>query len=152
MAPNRAWSTAHGVSVQDPYAELGLKRGHVSKEEVRKAFLRSAMASHPDKNNNSPGAEERFKRVQAAYEQLCNLQNQPPNPPSSSSSSSAPHDVRPASSFVPMDTSGGFPGMFHSGDGIYKESVRLEDMTWDEEEGAYVHECHCSARFILPWG
>lgn len=40
--------------------------------EVRKAFLRMARASHPDKN---PGGTEYFKRIRAAYGLLDRLAN-----------------------------------------------------------------------------
>ncbi len=54
---------------QDPYAELGVARS-ASADEVRKAFRRLAKDLHPDRNPNDKAAEERFKRVSAAFDIL----------------------------------------------------------------------------------
>lgn len=51
--------------VRDPYGVLGVERG--TSEKVRKAYGRLAGEHHPDAN---PGAEERFKETQHAYEVL----------------------------------------------------------------------------------
>jgi len=52
----------------DYYDVLGLPRnaGH---DEIKRAFRRLAMKYHPDKNRE-PGAEERFKEINEAYEVL----------------------------------------------------------------------------------
>ena len=54
---------------QDPYKELGVSKG-ASKDEVRKAFRKLAKQLHPDKNPGDKAAEERFKRVTAAFDFL----------------------------------------------------------------------------------
>lgn len=56
----------------DPYEVLGLKRG-ASDEEIKKAYRTLSRKYHPDANVNNPNAaqaEERFKQVQAAYDQI----------------------------------------------------------------------------------
>ena len=56
----------------DPYEVLGLKRG-ASDEEIKKAYRRLSRKYHPDANVNNPNAaeaEEKFKQVQAAYDQI----------------------------------------------------------------------------------
>jgi len=54
---------------QDPYTELGVARG-AKAEDVRKAFRKLAKELHPDKNPGNAKAEERFKRVSAAFDIL----------------------------------------------------------------------------------
>jgi molecular chaperone DnaJ len=53
---------------RDYYDVLGVPR-NASTEEIKKAFRRLAMQYHPDRNNK-PGAEQRFKEVNEAYEVL----------------------------------------------------------------------------------
>lgn len=54
---------------QDPYSELGVSRS-ASADEIRKAFRTLAKALHPDRNPGDAKAEERFKRVSAAFDIL----------------------------------------------------------------------------------
>src|SRR4030042_4468610 len=54
------------------YDLLGVSRG-ASPEEIKKAFRRLAMKHHPDRNKD-PGAEERFKEINEAYEVLADPQ------------------------------------------------------------------------------
>jgi len=53
----------------DPYKELGLPRS-ASQDDVRKAFRKLAKELHPDKNPGDAKAEERFKRISAAFDIL----------------------------------------------------------------------------------
>jgi len=53
----------------DHYAVLGVQRG-ASADEIRAAYRRAARASHPDLNPGDASADERFKRVQVAWEVL----------------------------------------------------------------------------------
>jgi len=52
---------------RDPYQELGVSRT-ASADEIRKAFRKLAKQNHPDTNPNNKEAEERFKRVSAAFD------------------------------------------------------------------------------------
>ena len=54
---------------QDPYQELGVARS-ASDPEIRRAFHKLAKQLHPDKNPGNKVAEERFKRVSAAFDFL----------------------------------------------------------------------------------
>jgi len=54
---------------QDPYQELGVTRT-ASADEIRRAFRKLAKQYHPDKNQGDKAAEERFKRVSAAFDLL----------------------------------------------------------------------------------
>lgn len=56
-------------ATQDYYETLGISR-NASQDEVRKAYRRLARKYHPDLNPGDKAAEERFKRVQEAYDVL----------------------------------------------------------------------------------
>jgi DnaJ-class molecular chaperone len=51
----------------DPYQELGVARGATA-DELRKAFRKLAKKHHPDANPGDTSAEEKFKRVSAAFD------------------------------------------------------------------------------------
>ena len=53
----------------DPYKELGVSRG-ASADEIKKAFRKLAKELHPDRNPGDRKADERFKRVTAAFDLL----------------------------------------------------------------------------------
>ncbi len=52
----------------DYYEALGVNRG-ANDEEIRRAFRRKAMEFHPDRNK-TPGAEDKFKEINEAYQVL----------------------------------------------------------------------------------
>ena len=56
----------------DPYKILGVSKD-ASEDEIKKAYRRLSRKYHPDSNVNNPNkeaAEEKFKEIQAAYEQI----------------------------------------------------------------------------------
>ena len=56
----------------DPYSVLGVDR-NASEEEIKKAYKALSRRYHPDANVNNPNrvqAEEKFKEIQAAYQQI----------------------------------------------------------------------------------
>ena len=56
----------------DPYEVLGVSR-NASDDEIKKAYRTLSRKYHPDANVNNPNAaqaEEKFKQVQAAYDQI----------------------------------------------------------------------------------
>jgi DnaJ-class molecular chaperone len=52
---------------RDPYQELGVPRTATA-DEIRKAFRKLAKENHPDTNPGNKSAEERFKKVSAAFD------------------------------------------------------------------------------------
>lgn len=57
---------------RDPYSVLGVSR-NATEEEIKKAYKKLSRVYHPDANMNNPNkdqAEEKFKEIQAAYQQI----------------------------------------------------------------------------------
>jgi len=57
------------VAKRDYYEVLGVEKS-ASKDDIKKAYRRLAIANHPDKNPGDKSAEERFKEATEAYEVL----------------------------------------------------------------------------------
>ncbi len=58
--------------MRDPYQVLGISAG-ASDDEIKKAYRNLSRKYHPDANVNNPNkatAEEKFKEVQQAYDQI----------------------------------------------------------------------------------
>lgn len=58
--------------MRDPYQILGVSR-EASEDEVKKAYRKLSRIYHPDANVNNPNkaqAEEKFKEIQQAYQQI----------------------------------------------------------------------------------
>src|SRR5699024_12379612 len=56
----------------DPYKVLGISRD-ATDDEVKKAYRKLSRIYHPDANVNNPNkaqAEEKFKEIQQAYDQI----------------------------------------------------------------------------------
>ena len=65
------------MSKRDYYEVLGVAR-NAGDEELKKAYRRSAMKHHPDRNPGDKNAEAAFKECKEAYEVLCELARQDP--------------------------------------------------------------------------
>jgi DnaJ-class molecular chaperone len=53
----------------NPYDILGVKP-NISDEELKSAYRKLALRYHPDRNPNDRAAEEQFKRINEAYQQI----------------------------------------------------------------------------------
>ena len=57
------------MSHEDLYKELGVSKS-ATHDEIRSAYRKLAKKFHPDRNPGNKQAEEKFKRVQDAYDIL----------------------------------------------------------------------------------
>src|SRR3984957_12459983 len=57
------------MAQSDYYQSLGVERG-ASEDDIRKAYRKLARKHHPDLNPGDKAAEDRFKKVQEAYDIL----------------------------------------------------------------------------------
>ncbi len=55
--------------MSDYYDVLGLAKD-ASQDEIKKAYRKSALKHHPDRNQGNPDAEKKFKQISEAYEVL----------------------------------------------------------------------------------
>ena len=68
--------------MRDPYQVLGVSQD-ASEEEIKKAYRKLSRMYHPDANINNPNkaqAEEKFKEIQQAYQQIMKQREQGSSP------------------------------------------------------------------------
>jgi len=58
---------------RDYYEVLGIRRD-ASEDDIKKAYRQMALKYHPDRNQEDPAAEEKFKEASEAYEVLSDTQ------------------------------------------------------------------------------
>lgn len=63
--------------MRDPYQVLGLPP-NASPEDVKKAYKKLALEYHPDRNQGNKEAEEKFKEISAAFEEIKSGKKHPP--------------------------------------------------------------------------
>ncbi len=107
----------------DPYSVLGVSP-NASDDDIKKAYRNLSRKYHPDANINNPNkaqAEEKFKQVQAAYDQIQQMKKGTWNggPQSSGYNSSS----GPYGGFSGFDGFGGFGGFGGFNQGFNQSSA-----------------------------
>lgn len=123
----------------DPYSVLGVSR-NATEEEIKKAYKTLSRKYHPDANVNNPHkeqAEEKFKEIQAAYQQIMKEKTSGYMGGGYGGSRAGAGDGRSASGYYGGFGTGGFgSGGFGSG-GFYQEAG-YEDNTYLRAAGNYI--------------
>ena len=91
------------MAKKDYYEVLGLQKG-ASENDIKRAYKRLASKHHPDKNQGSKEAEEKFKEINEAYEVLGDDQKR------------AAYDQYGHAAFEQGGDAGGFGGGFGGAD------------------------------------
>ncbi len=88
--------------MNDPYDTLGVGKD-ATDEQIKKAYRKLSKQHHPDLNKDTPGAAEKFKEINAAYEVLSDKQKR------------AQYDQFGSASFGGGQGAGGFGGFDFNG-------------------------------------
>jgi len=106
--------------MKDPYEVLGLNRG-ASKDDVKSAYRKLAKKYHPDMNENNPLqdlAEEKFKEIQWAYDEIMN-----------GTASSSNYSYGSSNSYENNSSSGLYNVRQQVNNGRYQEALRSLNST-----------------------
>ena len=109
--------------MMDPYQVLGVSRG-ASDEEIKKAYRNLSRKYHPDANVNNPNkdqAEEKFKQVQQAYDQIMKEKQQGGSYGGYGNSYGGN-----SSEYGNFGGFGGYGGGFYGGNAYREENSRLQ--------------------------
>jgi len=123
----------------DPYQVLGVSR-NASVEEIKKAYKTLSRKYHPDANINNPNkdaAEEKFKEIQQAYQQIMKEKSSGYSYSGSSSSSSQ-------SSSYGNPFGGGFDGNPFGG-GFNGNPFGGFSSYWEQSNTGYEDDTHMRA-------
>lgn len=120
----------------DPYQVLGISRG-ASDEEIKKAYRNLSRKYHPDANVNNPNkdaAEEKFKQVQQAYDQIMKEKQQGSY---GGTYGGAYGGAGSGSSYGSYGDFGGFGGFYGNGNAYREENSKLQAATNYIRNGYY---------------
>lgn len=62
--------------MNNPFDVLGVDK-NISDEDLKKTYKKLSFENHPDRNGGSQEATERFKKIQEAYNQVCDMRKNP---------------------------------------------------------------------------
>lgn len=96
------------MAKKDYYEVLGLQKG-ATENDIKRAYKRLASKHHPDKNQGSKDAEEKFKEINEAYEVLGDAEKR------------AAYDQYGHAAFEQGGGAGGFGGGFSGGFGGFED-------------------------------
>lgn len=120
--------------IQNPYSVLGVSRD-ATEEEIKKAYKTLSRKYHPDANINNPNkeqAEEKFKEIQAAYQQIMKEKTQ-------GYSQSGSYGYNQSGSYGNTGSSyGDFYGDFFGGFGTQGQNAGYEEEPRIRAAGNYV--------------
>lgn len=130
--------------MMDPYQVLGVSRG-ASDEEIKKAYRSLSRRYHPDANVNNPNkdqAEEKFKQVQQAYDQIMKEKQQGSSYGGYGSSYGG--SSYGGSSYEDFSGFGGFGGFggYYNGNAYREENSRLQAAVNYIRNGYYREACN----------
>lgn len=131
----------------DPYQVLGVSRS-ASDEEIKKAYRSLSRKYHPDANVNNPNkdqAEERFKQVQQAYDQIMKEKQQ------GTSGGYAGYGGAGSSSTGTFEEGpfGGFGGRYYYGNNTYNSRTRADSPKLQAALNYLRNNCYAEARNVL---
>ena len=125
--------------MRDPYQVLGVSRD-ASEDEIKKAYIKLSRKYHPDANINNPNidqAEEKFKEIQQAYQQIMKERT---GGSSQSSSSYGPGSSRGGygGNYSGGYSGGGFGGFDDFFGGGYRQNTQQESDTRLQAAANYI--------------
>ena len=100
---------------KDFYSTLGVSKS-ATEEEIKKAYKKLAFKYHPDRNKGDKKAEDKFKKINEAYQVLGDSEKR------------TQYDTFGSAAFEGGGAGGGFPGGGFPGGGFPGGGINLEDI------------------------
>ena len=103
------------MAKRDYYEVLGVIKS-ASADEIKKAYRKLALKYHPDRNKGDKKAEDKFKKINEAYQVLGDSEKR------------TQYDTFGSAAFEGGGAGGGFPGGGFPGGGFPGGGINLEDI------------------------